>query len=77
MKPKKSKTLYVGSYNSSCGWCNGSASPSDMEHTTPTGYTQTAGCGVKWTHVMSVYLGEAIESAVKDMRPDLIYGVEG
>lgn len=69
-----SATLRIGHSDSHCGACGGAAFPYEETHTTPAGYHPQPGCGVRWTHVESVYAGADYEKAVREMRPDLIFG---
>jgi hypothetical protein len=32
-----------------------------------------AGCGIRWTHVYSTYMGTQAERAVQGFRPDLVF----
>lgn len=75
LHPSIMATLQIGGWSSRCGECKKGCDPYEETHETVLSYSPTdeKGCGVRWTHVSSDYVGEAAENAVKIMRPDLIY----
>lgn len=63
--------LIINRSDSKCGVCGGNALPDQQTHETCPDWRETKpGCGVRWTHLSSYYVG--MES-VKGMRPDLIW----
>lgn len=74
----RQETLFINKSDSFCGACGKPANPAEETHETVWGYGglrndkwAQKGCGVRWTHVGSEYRGGGIESAVRNMRPDL------
>lgn len=65
--------LYIGRFDSHCGACGKGCWPHEPTHKMNTGYDQHGGCGAKYTHVQSLYVGRESENAVREMRPDLTF----
>lgn len=62
--------LYIDRSSTECGVCRHSADPRETSHLTRLGLgADRRGCGVRWTHVSSNYVG--MDDTVKEMRPDL------
>lgn len=70
-------TLLIGSWNTQCNNCGRDCDPHELKHETNLGYDdeirKQPGCGIKFTHYVSTYYGEAITESVKRIRPDLEY----
>jgi hypothetical protein len=67
-------TLLVGRFSSRCNACGKECLPSEDAHNSAVGYNASPGdkgCGITWTHVQSTYLGEFMETGVRNLRPDL------
>ena len=71
----KPATLIVSGTSSKCGVCGKGADPHEERHITVLGWggQEKNGCGVRWTHITTSYIGGGIEDATKEMRPDLIF----
>lgn len=68
-------TLFIDHWASKCGECGKGADPYEKKHKTALpGFnrqgTHGKGCGVRWTHVSSNYIG--MDERIAEMRPDLI-----
>lgn len=71
------ETLIIDRWYSRCNNCGFDCDPYEKEHLTNLGYDEeirkTPGCGVKWTHITSGYIGFGVENSIMAMRPDLIF----
>lgn len=63
--------LIINRSDSKCGACNTGTDPNALYHAVQTGYGTGGlpGCGARFTHVTSHYVG--VEEAARRMRPDL------
>lgn len=76
-KKKINRVLIVGGWQSTCGNCGQGANPQDKRHYKCYGYgKQPKGCGVKWTHITSSYVGLNMRERTLRMRPDLEWSYE-
>lgn len=69
--------LRIGRSSSHCGECGRGANPHQLTHDTVLSWSREEaakpGCGVRWTHVESEYIGPEAEAATRRLRPDLAY----
>lgn len=69
-------TILVGGFSSRCNACGKDVSPEATTHDVLLGYgpqNGEPGCGIKFTHIYSVYMHGGAEQRVAAMRPDLIF----
>jgi hypothetical protein len=67
-------TLLVGTFSSRCNACGEACVAGEDAHDSAVGYNVSPddkGCGITWTHVCPIYLGEHMEAGVRNLRPDL------
>jgi hypothetical protein len=65
--------LYIDQSYSYCGACGKGCMPHEKTHRTMAGYQDHGkpGCGAKYTHLSTHYLGGKIKVAAQNIRPDL------
>ena len=73
--PEPATTLYIDRSDSSCGACGLPAVPEQVTHDEVYGYNKGVGCGARFTHVSTHYMG--MDDRVREMRPDLIFVAAG
>jgi len=67
--------LIVSGSSTKCSVCGKGADYNEKTHKTVLGWGSDLGegCGVRWTHITTGYIGGGIEEATRAMRPDLIF----
>lgn len=67
-------TLIIGRFSSECNNCGRQVLPDSETHEEISGWGGPApGCGVRFTHVTTEYVGTGIDEASMAMRPDLTW----
>jgi len=67
--------LIVSRSSTKCSVCGKGADYNEKTHKTVLGWGSDLGegCGARWTHITTGYIGPGIEEATRAMRPDLIF----
>ena len=80
MSDERQHILQVDRNTSRCGDCGKQAFPHEKTHAKLAGYGPTngdPGCGVEWTHIAPVCIYAGVDTALAEMRPDLILIASG
>lgn len=67
-------TLIVSHWHTKCNNCGQDCNPDELDHQSVLGYVVpdgTEGCGVIFTHITTMYIGDLEARLTKAMRPDL------